>query len=47
LWIRDLTSGADWQLVSGGGQVISMYPFWSPDGRSLAFFPSPGAESAG
>src|SRR5262249_44028902 len=38
LWIRDLTTAADWQLVSGGGQVISTYPFWSPDGHSLAFF---------
>ena len=47
LWIRDLTSGADWQLVSGGGQVISMYPFWSPDGRSLAFFRRPAPNQPG
>jgi len=38
LWIRDLDSTADWQLVSGAGDEVPHYPFWSPDGRSLAFF---------
>jgi Tol biopolymer transport system component len=37
LWIRDLAT-TDWQLVSGAGDEIPRYPFWSPDGRSLAFF---------
>jgi Tol biopolymer transport system component len=38
LWIRDLDSTADWQLVSGAGDEVPHYPFWSPDGRFLAFF---------
>ncbi|MGE5837248.1 MAG: protein kinase domain-containing protein [Acidobacteriota bacterium] len=38
LWIRDLDSTADWQLVSGAGDEVPHYPFWSPDGRYLAFF---------
>ena len=38
LWIRNLDSTAEWQLVSGVGDEVPHYPFWSPDGRSLAFF---------
>jgi Tol biopolymer transport system component len=37
LWVRDLAS-TGWQLVSGEGDEIPTYPFWSPDSRSLAFF---------
>ena len=37
LWIRDLAT-SEWQLVSGAGDEIPSYPFWSPDGRSLAYF---------
>jgi Tol biopolymer transport system component len=37
LWIRDLAA-SEWQLVSGAGEEIPTYPFWSPDSRSLAFF---------
>ena len=38
LWIRDLGSNAPWQLVSAARDDVPHYPFWSPDGRSLAFF---------
>ena len=38
LWLRELDSTASWHLVSGGGDDAPHYPFWSPDGRSLAFF---------
>lgn len=37
LWIRDLAA-SEWQLVSGAGDEIPTYPFWSPDSQSLAFF---------
>ena len=36
LWIRDLAA-SDWQLVSAAEDYATMYPFWSPDSRSLAF----------
>ena len=38
LWIRDMDSVGEWQMVSGAGDEIPHYPIWKPDGRSLAFF---------
>ncbi|HKV98527.1 MAG TPA: protein kinase [Vicinamibacterales bacterium] len=44
LWIRSLDSAGDWQLVSGAGPEIPQFPFWSPNGRSLAFFVTSSAD---
>ena len=38
LWVRETGAPGDWRLISGGGEEIPRYPFWSPDGRSLAYF---------
>lgn len=38
LWMRDIGGVGDWVLLSGHGDEIPRYPFWSPDGRSLAYF---------
>ena len=38
LWIHDMDSVSEWQLVSGAGDEVPHYPIWKPDGRSLAFF---------
>jgi Tol biopolymer transport system component len=38
LWIRETGAPGDWRLISGAGDEIPTYPFWSPDGRSLGFF---------
>lgn len=38
LWMREIGGSAGWVLVSGQGDEIPRYPFWSPDGQSLAYF---------
>jgi eukaryotic-like serine/threonine-protein kinase len=38
LWIRETGAASDWRLISGAGDEIPTYPFWSPDSQSLAYF---------